>query len=91
MIETDQTYTTRSKDSEDIPLTDIEDNIVQTAIARNPFFRFASLKQYFPQLKSMREFRNSDNFLGGLKITFKGNFSQCETKLQKNSEHVAIF
>ena len=78
MTESDQTYTTRSKNSEDIPLTDIEKNIVQTAIARNPFFRFASLKQYFPQLKSMCEFRNSDNFLGGLKITFKGNFSQWE-------------
>ena len=78
MTESDQTYTTRSKNSQDIPLMDIEQNIVQTAIARNPFFRFASLKQYFPQLKSMREFRTSDNFLGGLKITFKGNFSQWE-------------
>ena len=76
MIESDQTYTTRSKNSLDIPLMDIEQNIVQTAIARNPFFRFASLKQYFPQLKSMSEFRTSDSFLGGLKITFKGNFSQ---------------
>ena len=78
MIESDQTYTTRSKNSEDISLTKIEKNIVQTAIARNPFFQFASLKQYFPQLKSMREFRTSDNFLGGLKITFRGSFSQWE-------------
>ena len=78
MTESDHTYTTRSKNSKDIPLTDIEKNIVQTAIARNPFFQFASLKQYFPQLKSMHEFRTSDNFLGGLKITFKGSFSQWE-------------
>ena len=78
MIESDQTYTTRTKNSQDIPLTDIEQNIVQTAIARNPFFKFASLKRYFPQLKSMQEFRTSDNFLGGLAITFKGDFSQLE-------------
>ena len=78
MTESDHTYTTRSKNSKDISLTDIEKNIVQTAIARNPFFQFASLKQYFPQLKSMREFKTSDNFLGGLKITFKGSFSQWE-------------
>ena len=78
MIERDQTYTTRNKDSEDIPMTDIEPNIVQTAIARNPFFQFASLKRYFPQLKSMLEFRTSDNFLGGLSITFKGDFAQLE-------------
>ncbi len=83
MTESDQTYTTRGKNSEDIPLTDIEKNIVQTAIARNPFFQFASLKQYFPQLKSMREFRTSDNFLGGLKITFKGNFFQWEDKVSE--------
>ena len=78
MTESDHTYTTRSKNSKDIPLTNMEKNIVQTAIARNPFFQFASLKQYFPQLKSMREFRTSDNFLGGLEITFKGSFSQWE-------------
>ena len=78
MVETDQTYTTRNRDSKDISLTDIEPNIVQTAIARNPFFKFASLKRYFPQLKSMQEFRTSDNFLGGLSITFKGDFTQLE-------------
>ena len=83
MTESDHTYTTRSKNSENISLTKIEKNIVQTAIARNPFFQFASLKQYFPQLKSMREFRTSDNFLGGLKITFKGSFSQWEDEVSE--------
>ena len=78
MIESDQTYTTRNKESKDISLTEIEPNIVQTAIARNPFFKFASLKRYFPQLTSMQEFRNSGNFLGGLSITFKGDFTQLE-------------
>ena len=78
MTESDQTYTTQSKNSQDIPLTDIEKNIVQTAIARNPFFQFASLKQYFPHLKSMEEFRISKNFLGGLSIKFKGDRSNLE-------------
>ena len=71
-------YTTQNKDSQDIPITDIEKNIVQTAIARNPFFQFASLKQYFPHLKSMEEFRISENFLGGLSIKFKGDRSYLE-------------
>ena len=83
MTESDHTYTTRSKNSKDISLMKIEKNIVQTAIARNPFFQFASLKQYFPQLKSMHEFRTSDNFLGGLKITFKGSFSQWEDEVSE--------
>ena len=78
MIEGDETYSTQNTNSQNIPITDIQQNIVQTSIARNPFFKFASLKRYFPQLKSMREFRISDNYLGGLVITFKGNFSQLE-------------
>ncbi len=78
MTEDDRTYTTQNKDSRDITITDIEQNIVQTAIARNPFFKFASLKRYFPHLKSMQEFRTSDNFLGGLSIKFKGDRSHLE-------------
>ena len=62
-------------DSQDLWIVDIEPNIVQSAIARKPFFKFASLKQYFPQLTSMHEFRTSRNYLGGLAITFRGDFS----------------
>ncbi len=71
-------YTMQNKDSQDIPITDIQKNIVQTAIACNPFFQFASLKKYFPHLKSMEEFRISKNFLGGLSIKFKGDRSNLE-------------
>ena len=78
ITEDDQTYTIQNTNSQDIPIPEIEQNIVQTAIARNPFFQFASLNRYFPRLKSMREFRTSDNFLGGLAITFKGDRSHLE-------------
>lgn len=78
MTESDENYVTQGTKGQDIPITDIEKNIVQAAFARNPFFQFVSLKRYFPQLKSMHEFRTSNNFLGGLKITFKGNFFQWE-------------
>ena len=57
----------------DVKVKDIERNIVQSAIARNPFFTFASLKRYFPHLASMRDFIASDEYLGGLEITFQGN------------------
>ena len=65
-------------DRHPIRLVDIEQNIVQSAIARNPFFTFASLKRYFPQLRTMEEFRTSENYLGGLAITFRGDLSQLE-------------
>ena len=61
------------QNSRDVHVGDIEQNIVRSALARNPFFTFASLKQYFPHLASVREFVTSKNYLGGLAITFKGN------------------
>ena len=64
-----------NQDSQDIQVVDIGRNIVQSAIARNPFFTFASLRQYFPHLVSIREFITSKNYLGGLAITFKGDLS----------------
>ena len=64
--------------SRDVQMADIEQNIVRYAIARNPFFSFASLRQYFPHLTSVREFITSENYLGGLAITFKGNLSDLE-------------
>ena len=71
----DNTDTTETQqgDKADIPVSQIEQNIVFEAIARNPFYRFNKLKQYFPNLTSMQEFRTSENYLGGLTIEFRGN------------------
>ena len=74
----DTTPMQKNGDGRDIPVVDIEQNIVRTAIARNPFFTFASLKRYCPHLTSVREFMTSENYLGGLAITFKGNLSHLE-------------
>ena len=55
-----------------IPVRDIPFHIVRTAIARNPFFAFRSFKTYFPHIKSVREFIEADEYLGGLSITLQG-------------------
>ena len=78
IMEGGDTEVTQNTDSEVIWMRDIERNIVQSAIARNPFFTFASLKQYFPHLPSMCCFMTSKDFLGGLAIIFKGNFYQLD-------------
>ena len=78
VMENEAARGTRNTDLQEVRLVDIEQNIVQSAIARNPFFKFATLKQYFPKLISMHEFRTSSNYLGGLAITFKGDFSYLE-------------
>ena len=74
----DTTQVQQNDDAQDIPVIDIEQNIVRSAIARNPFFTFASLKQYCPHLTSVREFMTSENYLGSLAITFKGNLAHLE-------------
>ena len=66
------------QNSRDVQMVDIEQNIVRSAIARNPFFTFASLRQYFPHLGSIREFITSENYLGDLAINFKGDLSYLE-------------
>lgn len=63
---------------QDVKVRDIEHNIVQSAIGRSPFFTFASLKRYFPHLISMQEFIASNDYLGGLEITFQGNLYMLE-------------
>ena len=76
IMEGSDTEVTRNTGSEVVWIRKIERNIVQSAIARNPFFEFASLKQYFPNLTSMCHFMTSEDFLGGLAIIFKGDLYQ---------------
>jgi len=63
---------TKDETRQDVKVRDIERNIVQSAIARNPFFTFGSLKRYFPHLHSMHEFIASEDYLGGLEVIFQG-------------------
>ena len=78
VMEEDTTPMQQNGDGRDIPVVDIEQNILRSAIARNPFFTFASLKRYCPHLTSVREFMTSEDYLGGLVITFKGNLSHLK-------------
>ena len=78
IMEGGDTGVTQNTKSEVVWIRNIERNIVQSAIARNPFFTFASLKQYFPHLTSMCCFMTSKDFLGGLAINFKGDLCQLE-------------
>ena len=68
-----------------IPVRDIPFHIVRAAVARNPFFAFRSLKTYFPHIKSIREFIEADEYLGGLSITLQGD----ERYLLSNETHLA--
>ena len=68
-----------------IPVRDIPPHIVRIALARNPFFTFKSLKTYFPHIKSVREFIEMDEYLGGLSIILQGD----ERYLLSNATYLA--
>lgn len=70
----------------DIAVKDINPNIVRSAIARNPFFTFANIQKYFPNLPSMSNFIVSKDYLGGLEITFQGNLYSLE---ENYAEHLS--
>lgn len=72
----------------DLPLKKIEKNIIQSAIARNPFYTFQSIQRFFPNLSSMTEFIDSVDYLGGLEITFQGYFYDLEQKKHEKLEAV---
>lgn len=70
----------------DVAVKDINPNIVRSAIARNPFFTFANIQKYFPNLPSMSNFIVSKEYLGGLEITFQGNLYNLE---ENRAEHLS--
>lgn len=78
VLENGATPLVQEENRRDVRVANMARNIVQAAIARNPFFTFASLKRYFPQLASLREFITAENYLGGLAITFEGNISELD-------------
>lgn len=84
LAEKKQSTVVSEETRKDWPVKKIEYNIIQSAIARNPFYTFDSLKHYFPNLESMREFATSEKYLSGLEITFQGNVYQLEeNKIEK--------
>ena len=78
ILDNSDTYEITELVPKDIPLTDIEPNIVQAAIARNPFFRFDKLTRFFPNLRTMEVFRTSQDYLGGLTNKFRGQTQQMQ-------------
>lgn len=69
----------------DIRVKEMPFHIVRSAVAQNPFFAFNSLKIYFPHIKSVREFIEADEYLGGLSITLQGD----ERYLLSNKTYLA--
>jgi len=60
----------------DKSLLDIPKHIIRFALSQNPFFYFDSLIRYFPNVDSLSNFIESNDYLGSLEITFNGSKSR---------------
>jgi type III restriction enzyme len=67
-----------AKSAKDVKISAIEKHIIKNALAKNDFYNFDNLKQYFPKINSSDEFVCGKQYLGGLGITFEGTVSDLE-------------
>lgn len=58
--------------SRDIKLSDIPKHTIRFALSQFPFFHFNHLTKFFPNIKSLSEFIENENYLAGIEITFRG-------------------
>jgi type III restriction enzyme len=72
VFKTEEEIETEKIESKDIALSAIPSHIVRFALTQNPFFYFAHLSRYFPNLGSISNFIDSTDYLGSLEITFSG-------------------
>ena len=49
-------------------------SIVHKALCKYNIFKFNTLQSYFPNLRSIREFITSENYLGGIKIEITSRY-----------------
>lgn len=53
-------------------LSDFGENIIRGALDKFEFYKFETLKKYFPHIRSVREFILSPKYLGGVEIEVSG-------------------
>lgn len=64
--------------SKDIPLKKIQKHVIYYALSQNPFYYFDNLSHYFPNIKSLSDFIEDENYLGNLELTFLGNYTRLQ-------------
>jgi type III restriction enzyme len=59
----------------DVQFNDFGRHLVRFALNRNIFFKFSNLQSIFPSLRSMREFIDSEEYLGSVTVEVSSNQS----------------
>lgn len=72
-------------------LSDFGENIIRGALDKFEFYKFETLKKYFPHLKSVREFITSNNYLGGVEIEVFGPKEKLNKLTPTEKLEMALF
>ncbi|MGR8774161.1 hypothetical protein [Leuconostoc citreum] len=71
-------------------LVKIDAALVKKAMARNPFFRFNTMKKYMPTLNSIAEFMYEDQWLGQIKEIQATVSTGSETVLSRETQLLVV-
>ena len=74
----------------EIKLSKIEPHISRKAIDKIEFYRFSHISQYFPKLKSIREFLTSSAYAGSLDVKVYGMKEQLENLSNQQKFEIAL-
>lgn len=72
----DEGIVDENMEGKDIKLKEIPKHIIRYALSQNPFFYFDRLEKPFPNVGSLSNFIESEDYLNGLEITFYGSKSR---------------
>lgn len=64
--------------------------IINKALAKYPSYRFAALKEMYPNLTSMREFITSDDYFGGIRMIIKSKYSTLPVSVLNNAVNIVV-
>ena len=72
-------------------LSDFGENIVRSALDRFEFYKFETLRRYFPHIESVRGFITSDNYLGGVEVEVSGPKDKLNKLTPAEKLEIALF
>ena len=76
------------RSGKEVGIAEMEYHIVRNAMVKSDFFDFESIKEYCPKIKSIREFIEDKNYLGGLKINFQ--IDEYTAEISKEDKLLAV-
>jgi type III restriction enzyme len=72
-------------------LSDFGENVVRNALDKFEFYKFETLRKYFPHIESVREFIIANNYLGGIEVELSGSKDKLNKLTPTEKLEVTLF